>query len=102
MTVGVDVALLAGTALAVTRWSARPGWGRLHRLALGAAGLLTYAWHAFLTGPLVPASPGLVLVSHVVFALGAVVLVAVEIRAARRTERRAGVVAAPVSATAGR
>lgn len=62
----------------VRHWSRLRGWRRTHQLALAAGALLTYAWQAFVTSHMVmPASPAMTLISHVVFALGAVVLVAV-------------------------
>ncbi|HEX6447618.1 MAG TPA: hypothetical protein VF053_21155 [Streptosporangiales bacterium] len=74
------VLVLAGYAAGVPlvrHWSGLRGWGPAHRLALAAGALLTYAWQGFVTAHmLVPASPAVTLVSHVVFALGALVLVA--------------------------
>jgi hypothetical protein len=40
-----------------------------------AAGLLTYAWHAFPETPAVPASPVVDLVGNAVFALGALFVI---------------------------
>jgi len=78
--------LLVEAALATVaiRLSARDGWSDRHTLALGAAALLTYAWHAFPQGSIVPVSPTVDLVGNAVFAAGAVVLL---IMAARRTAR---------------
>nr|WP_055506225.1 hypothetical protein [Nonomuraea pusilla] len=75
----------AGIAVLVLRWSAGRGWGGGHRVALAGGALLTYAWHAFFSGPLVPTTPAMNLASHVVFGAGAVALLLV---AARRTARR--------------
>lgn len=70
--------LLYVTAIFLVRWwSARPGWGAPHRLALAGAALLTYAWHAFPEGPVVPVSPTVDLVGNAIFALVAVILIAV-------------------------
>jgi hypothetical protein len=77
----LDLVLYGGMLLAVSRWSSRLGWGRRHRVALGTGALLTYAWHSFVTRPVVPASPGLSLVSHVVFAAAALSLLVLEVRA---------------------
>ncbi len=78
--------LYAGGIGVVRGWSARPGWGDPHRLALAGAALLTYAWHAFPAVPVVPVSPAVDLVGNAMFALGAVVLIAV---AAVRLRREA-------------
>jgi len=52
----VPVAVTPAVALAmlglVLRWSARPGWGAAHRLALAAGALFTHAWNGFFTIPL--------------------------------------------------
>jgi hypothetical protein len=62
---------------AVLGWSARSGWNAGHRLALAAGALLTYAWHSFEMHPVVTSSASLTLVSHVVFAVGALALLIV-------------------------
>jgi hypothetical protein len=72
---------------AVLTWSRRPGWDDRHRLALAAGALLTYAWHAFTMRPVVGDGPVITPVSHAVFALVALALVAVELR---RLPKRAG------------
>ncbi|MCU7726163.1 hypothetical protein ODJ79_20750, partial [Actinoplanes sp. KI2] len=81
---GVGVVLLtvalAGAAVLILRWSRRPGWDGRHRLATAAGALLTYAWHGFLMQPVIASPPALVLVSHAVFALAAVLLVVAEAR----------------------
>ncbi|MER7505257.1 hypothetical protein AB0L05_17340 [Nonomuraea pusilla] len=64
--------------------AARPRQGGGHRVALAGGALLTYAWHAFFSGPPVPTTPAMNLASHVVFGAGAVALPLV---AARRTAR---------------
>lgn len=73
---GVLLACLAAVVL-VGHWSARGGWKRKHQLALAGGALLTYAWHGFFTRPFVPAPPAVQLMSHVVTALGAVLVLAV-------------------------
>ncbi|MFI5890257.1 hypothetical protein ACIA5D_09055 [Actinoplanes sp. NPDC051513] len=87
------VVVLAGTAVAIYRWSARSGWDGRHRLAAAGGALLTYAWHSFLMHPVVEASTALVVVSHVVFALAALLLLAAEVR---RLRDRAPVAGQPV------
>ncbi|WP_214320605.1 hypothetical protein [Nonomuraea sediminis] len=78
------VAAEAGMAVLALTWSARQGWGAGHRMALAGGALLTYAWHAFFTGPLVPSTPTMDLVSHLVFGLGALVLLGLAARKAQR------------------
>ncbi|WP_213009232.1 hypothetical protein [Paractinoplanes toevensis] len=78
--VPVVLAVLAAIVVAVVRWSRRPGWDGRHRLALAAGGLLTYAWHSFTMNPVIDAPESLILVSHVVFALAAVLLLVLEAR----------------------
>jgi hypothetical protein len=65
---------------AILAWSRRPGWDSRHRLALAAGTLLTYAWHAFTMRPVVGDGPIITPVSHAVFALAALALLAVEVR----------------------
>jgi len=74
---------LAGAGLVILRWSRMPGWDGRHRLATAAGALLTYAWHSFLMQPVVKSSPTLVVVSHAVFALAAVLLLLFEARRVR-------------------
>ncbi len=75
---------------AVLAWSRRAGWDDRHRLALAAGALLTYAWHAFTTRPVVGDGPVITPVSHAVFALAALVLLAVEVRRLPRPWTRDG------------
>jgi hypothetical protein len=78
------VAVVAAGCVAVVRailvWSHRPGWDGRHRLALAAGALVTYAWHAFTMRPVVGDGPIITPVSHAVFALAALALLAVEVR----------------------
>ena len=69
----------AALALAVRHWVARATWTPRHTLALGAAALLTYAWHAFPESPVVPVSATVDLVGNAVFAAAAVVLLGVAV-----------------------
>jgi hypothetical protein len=78
----VTLLVEAVTATAAIMLSVRSGWSGRHTLALGAAALLTYAWHAFPEGPILPVSPTVDLIGNAVFAAGAVALLAI---AARRT-----------------
>jgi ABC-2 type transport system ATP-binding protein len=86
-TVGLDLVLCAAVAFAVVGWSHLAGWGPPHRFALAAAALSTYAWHSFLTAPLVPAPRWLDLISHMVFAAGAVALIVSGARSMRPMHR---------------
>lgn len=66
----LGLALLA--MLGVSVWSHRRGWRDLHRLALAAGPLATYAWSAFPQPPVLPASPTVDLVGNAIFAVGTV------------------------------
>ncbi len=70
----VLVAALTLAVVGIARWSRSPGWGAGHRFAVLSAGLLTYAWHAFLSRPFVGGEGILSPISHIVFALVTVVL----------------------------
>jgi hypothetical protein len=70
----IGVVVLASMTWLAAAGSVRTGWDGRHRLALAAGALLTYAWHAFTMDPLQAASPTVVMVGHVVFAGGAVIL----------------------------
>jgi hypothetical protein len=78
----VTLVLEAAMAAVVITLSARSGWSGRHTLALGAAALLTYAWHAFPEGPILPVAPTVDLIGNAIFAAAAVALLAM---AARRT-----------------
>ncbi len=65
----VVIALWIGTVLVLRGWSARPGWGRAHRLALVTAGVATYAWHGFLATPMTSTPIGLRVASNTIYAL---------------------------------
>ncbi|MEV4108034.1 hypothetical protein [Nonomuraea sp. NPDC049695] len=79
-TIVLLVAAEAGMAWLALTWSAREGWDGRHRMALAGGALLTYTWHAFLSNPVVPSSPVLDLVSHVVFGLAALALLLVAVQ----------------------
>ncbi|WP_092650723.1 hypothetical protein [Actinopolymorpha singaporensis] len=74
---GLVVAGYVVAVALVAHWSRRLRWTRTHQLALAGGALLTYAWHGFVTRPFLPTSPAVRLTSHVVFAAGAVVVLAV-------------------------
>jgi hypothetical protein len=79
-----------------------PSWGAWHRYAAAAGGMLTYAWHSFFTTPLIGAGPIMTPLSHIVFALAAVALLAAEARRIRAREHRPAQAAeAPVQAVDG-
>jgi hypothetical protein len=85
--VPTSLAALAGLAVLVSRWSARPGWGTRHRFALAGAALFTDAWHAFTVGADTHgATLVLNMLSHVIFAVAALVLAWRFDRAIRRHE----------------
>jgi hypothetical protein len=75
--VAVIVALWAGLAVLAARWVVRAAWTPRHTLAAASAALMTYAWHAFVETPVVPALPVLDLVGNAIFALGAALLVGI-------------------------
>jgi hypothetical protein len=75
----------AAAVAAIAVWSRRSGWSQRHVLALAAAALFAYAWHAFTSTPAFDTAPiAVVRVSNVVFA--AMALAAV-LLAARRLAR---------------
>ncbi|GAA4251951.1 hypothetical protein GCM10022255_046580 [Dactylosporangium darangshiense] len=81
--VGLMVAAFAATTVAVLHWSRRAEWGAGHRLALAAGATLTYAWRSFFMTPFAGDGPVITPVSHVVFALLALLLLYVEMRSLR-------------------
>ncbi|MEU4324647.1 hypothetical protein [Nonomuraea dietziae] len=85
ITVGFYLALYATMTLLILRWSRRMGWGPWHRFALGAAGLVTYAWHGFPQPPSFPAPAHVDLMGNAVFALAALALLAFVVVRLRRT-----------------
>ncbi|MEC3917907.1 hypothetical protein [Nocardia sp. CDC160] len=76
ITVSCYLALYTTMALLILHWSRFTGWGPWHRLALGAAGLLTYAWHGFLQRPSFSAPPNVDRIGNAIFALAALGLLA--------------------------
>lgn len=70
------VALDALAIMVVAHWASLPNWAAEHQIALVAGALLTYGWEGFVTSHmLVQASPRIQLVSHIVFACAALVLI---------------------------
>jgi hypothetical protein len=87
--VAVATVLVAAIVVvgAVRRWAGRSGWSAWHRLALAAGALFTYSWRAFTAGSVVAASPAVELVSHVIYAVAAVCIVAVVARLVKRQQQ---------------
>ncbi|HEY2668838.1 MAG TPA: hypothetical protein VGJ07_00525 [Rugosimonospora sp.] len=81
--VAAFVAVVVVAVVAVRIWSRRTGWGAPHRLALAGGALLTYAWHGFLMRPVEGGGSVITPVSHAVFGLAALGLLALELRALR-------------------
>ncbi|GLX93831.1 hypothetical protein [Herbidospora sp. NBRC 101105] len=75
--------ILAGAALVITRWAARPGWSRRHITCLAAGAALTPMWTGFLllhlTGNATPAN----LTGQALVAATALAVVTAAVRAAR-------------------
>ncbi|TDC14709.1 hypothetical protein E1261_41585 [Kribbella albertanoniae] len=78
--VGGYLVLSVAVIAAVRYWSASPGWAAGQRLALAGGALLTYAWNAFPETPPELTDPGLDLVGNLLFAAGALALLALAIR----------------------
>ena len=69
----------------VLRWSSSVEWTDQHVLALAGGALLTYAWQAFPHEPIVGSKGEIDLVGNVIFATGAIVLLAVAVLKQRRS-----------------
>ncbi len=77
--------LLYGLAwVLIVRWSSRRGWAAPHRLALTGGALMTYAWHAFPQPPILGSGGTVDLIGNTVFAILAVLLLALAARSVRR------------------
>lgn len=64
------------TMILISRWTKLPGWTPLHQSMLVAGALITYSWEGFVTSHmLMPALPAVQLVSHIVFASAALLLI---------------------------
>jgi hypothetical protein len=83
LTVGTWLALFAGVAVLIARWSRRARWGASHQLALAGGALLTYAWQGFPHTPIMGSGGAADLIGNAVFALGAIVLLVMAVRALR-------------------
>ncbi len=79
----IEVALIVMAAAAVRTWSARPGWGDRHVVALAGGALMTYAWYAFVQSPVVGGQGALDHVGDALCALVAAALLAVAVKRAR-------------------
>jgi hypothetical protein len=60
----------------VLAWSRRTAWNSRHKVALAGGAALAYAWHAFIETPVIGGAGVGVRVGNVVFALGALALIA--------------------------
>lgn len=78
----------------VLGWARRRGWGAGQRLGLASGALLVYAWHQFLSKPVLGGGGSSVLIGKILFALLALLL----IRGAARATREALRAAAPAAA----
>jgi hypothetical protein len=69
---------------ALWEFSRRSGWTPLHTFSIAAGGALVYGLHGFLIKPVVPSSTRVVLLSHALFLVLALALIAAGVR---RTQR---------------
>ncbi|HUA14974.1 MAG TPA: hypothetical protein VMG31_06735 [Verrucomicrobiae bacterium] len=84
--VGIYLVLDVTIIVAVSIWSAREGWGKVHRLALAGGAALAYAWHAFIQMPVVGQNMLAVdRAGNAVFAASLIVLLWIAARRTRRT-----------------
>jgi hypothetical protein len=83
--VAIGVMLIAAMTVVITRWSRRAGWAAAHRLALAGGTLSAYAWAGFLLLHFEGAANTVNLIGQAVLVLGAVALLLVAGRIARRT-----------------
>ncbi|MGW8376990.1 hypothetical protein [Streptomyces sp. ODS28] len=79
--------LAAGFVALVLRWSARPGWGAAHRLALAGGALLTYVWVGFTQAAELDVPRAVALAGNAVFGAGALLLLALAVRSLRSRGR---------------
>nr|MDT0657820.1 hypothetical protein [Micromonospora sp. DSM 115978] len=89
--IALGVLLVLVLAVAVLRWSRRPGWDARHRLALAAGAVLTYCWFAFTIPPMLGTAGTVDLIGNAVFGAAAILLLLAAGRAVRtgrvRTEK---------------
>jgi hypothetical protein len=83
--VAIGVVLIAVMTVVIVRWSRRAGWAAAHRLVLAGGTLSAYAWAGFLLLHLEGAANTVNLIGQTVLVLGAVALLLVAGRTARRT-----------------
>jgi cytochrome bd-type quinol oxidase subunit 2 len=88
VTVAAWIALVVALCALIAHWSRREGWGALHRLALAGGAVLTYAWIAFPQVPVVGSTGTIDLIGNMVFAAGAVTLLAIAVGRINRVARR--------------
>ncbi|MFT4040184.1 MAG: hypothetical protein QM692_18530 [Thermomicrobiales bacterium] len=79
--IGLWLALAAISALLLIRASRRPGWGGMHRLAVAGGALLTYVWAGFVHSLYLGVPRQEALLGNSVFGAGAIILLALAIRA---------------------
>ena len=92
--IALVLAITTVTAALLT-WTRRPGWTPMHTFAATAGALLTYTWHGFLATPVATGPHILVPISHIGFAVLAVLLLALEYRRVRTAPAAAAVPATP-------
>ncbi|ATO15351.1 hypothetical protein CO540_17130 [Micromonospora sp. WMMA2032] len=100
--VGLAAALAAVTAVLLTRWSRRPGWGQRQVLAAGSASVLVVAAFAYEVPTYSPAGPAAALVGDVAISVIVLLLVGgawwrLSGRAARDRRRAAAPAGHPAS-----
>jgi hypothetical protein len=78
--------LLCLASLLVVHWSRQEGWGIMHRFALAAGALLTYAWLGFVLTSLTSPDDPVRWTGNAVFALGAIGLLIWAARAVRKAQ----------------
>ncbi|MBD1874382.1 hypothetical protein H6F75_12890 [Nodosilinea sp. FACHB-131] len=83
--VGIYLALYALIIKFVSRWSRSKRWGDAHRLALAGGALLTYAWYGFPQPPTAGSKGTVDLIGNGIFAMGAIVLLAIANRTVRQS-----------------
>ena len=83
--VALGLVLIATMVVVMARWSRRTGWDAAHRLGMAGGALLTYAWGGFILTALYGRTGIIDLVGNVVFALGAIALLAAAIRTVSRS-----------------
>ena len=87
--VAFGLVLIAVMVIVIARWSRREGWSAAHRLGMAGGALLTYAWGGFILTALYGRTGTIDLIGNVVFALGAIALLAAAIRSVRKSKSRA-------------